>query len=73
MDKNTWENLPVGTNVVVTFPDQDPYTAIRIGTNGGAASGNFGLYGGKHWDNVIDWLDQGAVLDVIFTPTPKET
>lgn len=72
MDKNTWENLPVGTNVRVTFPDMDPYTAIRIDTDGGAASSNFGIYGGNSWNNVLDWLDHGATFEVIFTPTSKE-
>lgn len=73
MDKNTWENLPVGTNVRVTFPDQDPYTAIRSEGDGGAAHGTFGLYGGNSWNNVWNWLDHGAVFDVTFIPTPKET
>lgn len=72
MDKNTWENLPVGTNVKITFPGEAPYTAIRSEGYGGAAHGTFGLYGGKHWDNVLDWLDYNATFDVTFIPTPKE-
>lgn len=72
MDKNTWENLPVGTNVVITFPDMDPYTAIRSEGDGGASHVNFGLYGGEHWNTVLAWLAHGAEFEVIFTPTSKE-
>ena len=72
MDKNTWENLPVGTNVRLTFRDMDPYTAIRIDSTDRAASGGFGLYGGEHWNNVLAWLAHGAEFEVIFTPTSKE-
>lgn len=72
MDKNTWENLPVGTNVRVTFPDMDPYTVIRTDSTDAVRSGDFGLYGGEHWNNVRAWLAHGATFEVIFTPTSKE-
>lgn len=72
MDKNTWENLPVGTNVRVSFPGEAPYTAIHSEGDGGASHGSFGLYGGNSWDNVWYWLDYNATFDVIFTPTSKE-
>lgn len=72
MDKTTWENLPVGTNVLMTFPDQDPFTVIRMDEEGGLSTTYFGLCGGKNWTGVLDWQDHGAEFEVIFTPTSKE-
>lgn len=68
MDRDTWEALPLGTNVLATFTNGHTYTAVRIDKNG-ASAGGVGLYGGKHWTEILNW---DATLEVIFTPTTKE-
>lgn len=68
MDRDTWEALPLGTNVLATFENGETYTAVRIDKDG-ASAGGFGLYGGEHWSKILTWP---ATLEVIFVPTTKE-
>lgn len=69
MDKNTWENYPVGTYVRVTWDDADreEYAVVRgKGESGGASAGNVGIYIGRHWDEIFDWA--GASFEVLYLP-----
>lgn len=69
MDKNTWENYPVGTYVLVTWEDDDreSYSVVRgKGDSGGASAGNVGVYIGSHWDEIFSWA--GASFEVLYLP-----
>lgn len=74
MDKNTWENFPVGTYVRVTWDDDDreEYAVVRgRGESGGASAGNVGVYIGRHWDEIFDWA--GASFEVLYAPKDEGT